>query len=311
MVFALRSLVTGLVTGLILAVLLQHFIPTIQLRTNDSQVDHLAPLPVSDSMAQLLKNSLQAARRCAWAAGGYKSPASLYSPTASFLPSSSLLPTSIQTPKAFSTTTPNMSATKSFAEAAKDRRTIYQLNKKAPISDKEIVDIAEQALLHTPSSFNSQSTRLVVLLNNDHEKFWDFVLEVLKPLTPAENFGATEQKMAGFRAAKGTILFYEDPEPVENLRKAFPLYAHHFGDFSEHTNAMHQYNLWVALEAEGFGANLQHYNPVIDQRAAEEWNIPLQWKLRSQLVFGGRGGEAGEKSFQETHGKRLFVHGAQ
>jgi len=204
-----------------------------------------------------------------------------------------------------------MSTTKSFAEAAKDRRTIYQLNNKAPISDKAIVDIAEKAVLHTPSAFNSQSTRLVVLLNGDHEKFWDFVLEVLKPLTPEDKFASTEQRITGFRAAKGTILFYNDPEPVENLRKGFPAYAQHFDTWAEHSNAMHQYALWVALEAEGFGANLQHYNPIIDQRAAQEWNIPLDWKLRSQLVFGGRDGEAGEKQFQETHGKRLFVHGAQ
>ncbi|KAJ4375993.1 putative nitroreductase [Neocucurbitaria cava] len=203
-----------------------------------------------------------------------------------------------------------MSAQKSFLDAIKDRRTIYQLNKESPISDKQIQELAEKALLHVPSSFNSQSTRLVVLLNKDHEQFWDFVLEVLKPLTPEDQFPKTEQKVQGFRAAKGSILFYEDPEPVENLRKAFPLYAHHFGDWSEHTNAMHQYALWVALEAEGLGANLQHYNPIIDQKAASHWNIPLEWKLRSQLVFGGRAGEAGEKQFQQVEGKRLFVHGA-
>lgn len=127
-------------------------------------------------------------------------------------------------------------------------------------------------------------------------------------------------------------MFYEDPEPVEGLRKAFrkcsgelliprktllvltfspATYAHHFGDWSEHTNAMHQYALWVALEAEGFGANLQHYNPLIDQKAAQNWNIPLEWKLRAQLVFGGRAGEPGEKEFQDVQGKRLFVHGAK
>jgi len=74
---------------------------------------------------------------------------------------------------------------------------------------------------------------------------------------------------------------------------------------------MHQYALWVALEAEGFGASLQHYNPIVDQRIAQEWNVPYEWKLTSQLVFGGRAGEPGEKKFQETHGKRLFIHGAQ
>lgn len=98
-----------------------------------------------------------------------------------------------------------MSSSKTFFDAVKERRTYYQLNNKAPISDKEIQDIAEKAILHVPSSFNSQSTRLVVLLNNDHEQFWDYVLEVLKPLTPEEQFPKTEQKIRGFKAAKGTV----------------------------------------------------------------------------------------------------------
>lgn len=97
---------------------------------------------------------------------------------------------------------------------------------------------------------------------------------------------------------------------MESLRKAFPLYAHHFGDWSEHTSAMHQYAAWVALEAEGFGANLQHYNPIVDQRAQEEWKIPQEWKLRAQLVFGGRAGEPGEKQFKPLE-ERVFIHGAK
>ncbi|KAH9874164.1 hypothetical protein IAQ61_004793 [Plenodomus lingam] len=207
MVFALRSLVTGLITGLVLAILLQHFVPTIESQIGNSQVDQIPSQSISDSMAQLLKlkNSLQAAKRRAWAVGAYKSPSALRSSTSSFFHSSSPTATSLQTTKSFSTTIPNMSASKSFADAVKERRTIYQLNKSSPISDKAIADIAEKALLHTPSSFNSQSTRLVVLLNKDHDKFWDYVLEVLKPLTPAETFGATEQRISGFKAAKGTV----------------------------------------------------------------------------------------------------------
>jgi predicted oxidoreductase (fatty acid repression mutant protein) len=106
------------------------------------------------------------------------------------------------------------------------------------------------------------------------------------------------------------VLFFEDPEPVENLRKQFPIYAHHFGDWSEHTNAMHQYALWVALEAEGFGANLQHYNPIVDQKVQQHYEIPLEWKLRGQLVFGGKVADAGEKQFAPLE-KRVFVHGAK
>jgi hypothetical protein len=95
--------------------------------------------------------------------------------------------------------------TKNVLEAIKERRTYYQLNKEAPISDSKIKELTEQALLHVPSSFNSQSTRIVVLLNKDHEQFWDYVIEVLKPLTPEGSFDGTKQKINGFRAAYGTV----------------------------------------------------------------------------------------------------------
>jgi hypothetical protein len=141
-------------------------------------------------------------------AGGYKSlwraPAIASNPSL-FSPATSSIPLSTAKQTSFSTTTPAMSNQKTFFDAVKERRTYYQLNKEAPISDKQIIDIAEKAVLHVPSSFNSQSTRLVVLLNKDHETFWDYVLEVLKPLTPEEQFPSTEQKIGGFKAAKGTV----------------------------------------------------------------------------------------------------------
>lgn len=71
---------------------------------------------------------------------------------------------------------------------------------------------------------------------------------------------------------------------------------------------MHQYVLWAGLEAEGFGANLQHYNPVIDQKAQNHWNIPLEWSLKAQLVFGGKAGEPNEKTYKPVE-ERIFVYG--
>ena len=76
---------------------------------------------------------------------------------------------------------------------------------------------------------------------------------------------------------------------------------------------MHQYYLWVALETEGFGCNLQHYNPLPDQKAAAKWNIPLEWSLKAQLVFGGLepGARDNLKAKDEIPiEKRMFVHGA-
>ena len=98
-----------------------------------------------------------------------------------------------------------MASKKSFLEAVKDRRTIYALNKEAPISDKEIVEIVKQAVLHVPSSFNSQSARLVVLLKEEHDKFWDATLEILKTMVPAEQLPSTEGRIAGFKGGYGTV----------------------------------------------------------------------------------------------------------
>ena len=76
---------------------------------------------------------------------------------------------------------------------------------------------------------------------------------------------------------------------------------------------MHQYMLWTAFEAEGLGCNLQHYNPLPDQKASDIWNIPLEWSLKAQLVFGQPAEGAREnlpnKTFEPVE-KRLFIHGA-
>ena len=84
--------------------------------------------------------------------------------------------------------------------------------------------------------------------------------------------------------------------------------------WAEHTSAMHQYMLWTAFETEGFGCNLQHYNPLPDQKAAAIWDIPLEWSLKAQLVFGGiKDGqrEALPTKSEQPIEERLFIHGAK
>lgn len=174
----------------------------------------------------------------------------------------------------------------SFKDAVKHRRTVYSLQKKSPISDDRIKEIVTQAIKHVPSSFNSQSARLVVLVKEEHDKFWQVVSDVLKAHVPEDKWEHTKQRMDMFSGAYGTILFYEDPNPIKALQSKLPTYADKFPVWSEHTSAMHQYELWTAFETEGLGCNLQHYNPLPDQKASEIWNIPLEWSLKAQLVFG-------------------------
>lgn len=68
--------------------------------------------------------------------------------------------------------------------------------------------------------------------------------------------------------------------------------------------------VWTALESLGFGANLQHYNPLIDKPVSKEWNIPDEWRLIAQLVFGSKEGEAGEKAFKPIE-ERVKIFGKQ
>jgi predicted oxidoreductase (fatty acid repression mutant protein) len=197
-------------------------------------------------------------------------------------------------------------------DAIRSRRTVYALNNSSSISDAKIQALVEEAILHTPSAFNSQSTRLVLLLNKDHETFWELVKSSLRPLiTSDEAFATTSTKLDGFKAGHGTVLFYEDQSVVQYLEQNFTPYADKFGQWSEHTSAMHQLVLWTALEQEGFGANLQHYNPVVDEKAAAQFDVPETWSLKAQLVFGGRvdGQAPGAKEFKPVEGERLRVFG--
>jgi hypothetical protein len=106
--------------------------------------------------------------------------------------------------RSFAHSTANMSATP-FLETIKNRRTIYQLEKSSPIPDSRIQEIIKEALLHVPSSFNSQSTRIVLLVKDEHDKLWETTKDVLKGVVPADAFPATEQKLNGFKGAYATV----------------------------------------------------------------------------------------------------------
>jgi uncharacterized protein len=188
---------------------------------------------------------------------------------------------------------------KLFFDAVKKRRTHYAISKEVVISDEQIREIVREAVKHAPSAFNSQSARVVILLGEQHDKLWDIVKAELKKIAPAESFQATEDKINGaFRSGYGSILYFEDAAVIEGLQKQFPLYKDAFPTFSNHSAGMLQFIIWTALSAEGLGASLQHYNPVIDNAVKAEWNIPDSWKLLAEMPFGKPTAQAGEKEFQ-------------
>ena len=202
-----------------------------------------------------------------------------------------------------------MSDLKTLQQLAEKRRSIYALSDQLPVSNDEIVKLVEHAVLHTPSAFNSQSTRIVVLFGDDHNKLWQITEDTLRDIVDnEEQFAATKQKMDGFKAGAGTIMFFEDHSVVRGMQAAAPLYADKFPIWADQTNAMHQYIIWTALASIDVGANLQHYNPIIDKKVAEEWNIDEHWELNAQMVFGAIEQPAGAKAFKPVE-DRMQVFG--
>lgn len=187
---------------------------------------------------------------------------------------------------------------KNFLEAVKERRSIYALSKETPISDAQIKEIVEAAVLHSPTSFNSQSSRAVVLLGDKHDKLWDITTETLRKIVPAEQFEGTAQKLASFKAGYGSVLFFEDQTVVKSLQENFALYADNFPVWSNQSSGILQFVVWTAFAEAGLGASLQHYNPLIDDEMKTTFDIPAEWKLIAQMPFGKIVTAPGEKEFQ-------------
>ncbi|GGA23464.1 nitroreductase family protein [Paenibacillus physcomitrellae] len=184
-------------------------------------------------------------------------------------------------------------------EALKTRRSYYGISNESTISDDQIVDIVQEAVKHTPTSFNSQTSRAVVLLGEHHHKLWDITKEELRKITKSEEaFAATSEKMASFYNGYGTVLFFEDEQVIKGLQEQFAAYADNFPIWANQSNGMLQLVVWSALEEAGLGASLQHYNPLIDQEIQSAWNIPSHWKLVAQMPFGKPTMQPSEKQFQ-------------
>lgn len=179
----------------------------------------------------------------------------------------------------------------SFTDLLEKRRSQYNLGRKVDNKD-EVIEAIKTSMRLTPTGFNAQTGRLLILTGASHDKLWseivptDLKAEMDRQGVPEKVWEGTSAKLASFGKSFGTILFFEDHEVVENLQEQFPLYAENFPVWSEQVTGSAQLNAWLTLTELGLGANLQHYNPVIDETVKKEFNIPENWVLRGEMLFG-------------------------
>ncbi|MEJ6399823.1 nitroreductase family protein [Nicoliella lavandulae] len=190
---------------------------------------------------------------------------------------------------------------KEFLDLQKKRRTIYALGDKVDQTPEELVPFLEDVIKEAPSAFNSQTTRAIFAFGEAQDKIWDITAANLKKvMNNDEAFEAnTKPKIDSFKNAYATILWFTDMDVVHSLEEQFPTYKDNFYDWSEQAQGNAQYAVWTALAENGIGANLQHYNPLIDAEIDKEFDVPKSWRLRAQLNFGSIEAPAGDKEFME------------
>ena len=177
-----------------------------------------------------------------------------------------------------------------YQDAIAARHSAYMLDDRiedAGVSADDVLAMLRSIAPKVPSSYNSQSARLILLTGEDHRRFWGIVEDILRAkVDDDKRFARTEVKLRGFAAAAGTVLFYEIDSVTEGLKETYPSYADVFPTWAEHGNAMIQFAVWTGFYDMGLAANIQHYNPIIDARVADEFSVPEGYRLVAQMVFG-------------------------
>ena len=165
-------------------------------------------------------------------------------------------------------------------ESLSKRRSIYALDKNLPIDATEIVKTIETVTELVPDAFNMKSTRVIVALGARHDQLWDAIYDAFGGKVP-------RAKIDGFKAGAGTVLYFIDNTVIKAMQEKFALYAANFPIWANQANGMLQLSIWTALRELNVGANIQHYNPIIDDAVKKLFDVPDEYQLIAQMPFGG------------------------
>ena len=86
---------------------------------------------------------------------------------------------------------------KDYIEIIKKRRSYYNLSEDVDLTNEEIKYLVEDVMNITPSHMNSETTRIVLLLDDKSKDFWTRVNETFDK-------SINKEKLHGFYHAKGT-----------------------------------------------------------------------------------------------------------
>ncbi|WVR03457.1 hypothetical protein IAU60_000448 [Kwoniella sp. DSM 27419] len=210
-----------------------------------------------------------------------------------------------------------MSKSAAFFEAIENRRSYYALKKETTLSNAQLQEIVEKAVKYAPTSFNGQQARAVLVTGKAHENLWEKIKAAhLATLNGDEKqIGFWTNKMdTEYKAAYGTVAFFDDQQVLNGLIGKMPFLAQAFPTWAQNSAGILQYIVWTALEAEGHGASLQHFaamSPDTQTAITDAVGVPPTWISTALLPFGVPAGPPGkqgvEKSFVPVEERTKFI----
>lgn len=203
---------------------------------------------------------------------------------------------------------------KNVLDIARKRRSIYHLKNKISVSDDKLITMIEDSIRLAPTPFNNQSVRAVILLGKYHARFWELLNHAARNIFSIQNYKQNHQgKIISFSRGYGTILFFTDTSVVNSFAKDISMFKRRsFVNWSEQAQGSAQFLVWVALAEKNIGASIHHYDAalnnsintrhlkindhVLQRNIKKRFKLPDSWDLRTEMVFGGIGAPARNKS---------------
>lgn len=186
---------------------------------------------------------------------------------------------------------------KAAKEILEKRHSEYALSPEWVTSEKEVEELLGDVLQLVPSHFNSQPVRMVLLKGEAHKAHWNLIEEILISKIGKEAYDKnTRAKIEGaFLSGAGTVVFFDDTTVTKNMIEQFPTYAHNFPLWAQQVQGSHQLMVWLGLTELGYGASLQHYTGMDDDKIREQLGVPKEWAFIAHMPFGKVLNPAGNK----------------
>jgi uncharacterized protein len=138
-----------------------------------------------------------------------------------------------------------MAASKPLLDAMKDRRSIYATSPENPPTNiARVEEIVTHVIKHSPSPFNYQFARSVILSGEAHKKFWSVVYDGTQKAVPAAAWeGHLQNFCKMFRDTTwGTVMWFEDEETLDKFKADKPEVSFLAESWSDQSSGMHQIN---------------------------------------------------------------------